>query len=89
MSAKEATKKTWDRYNKKLGSFVSSLPVHELRKFLTESQISAIRKQDLESAMSGVKNKIRSNGDNSGRRSKKEKVSTDDFFKQMDKKFGS
>jgi len=86
-SATDATKKIWDRYRKKFGSYVSSLSSSDLRNLLTPSQLQALRKEELETAMSSMGNNIRHIKSEPKERKQKEKVTVDEFFSKMDKKY--
>lgn len=86
-SAKDATKKIMDRYRKKFGSYVSSLSVDDLRSVLSSDQLNALRKMELDQAMSSMENNIRHIKSDTKTRKQREKMNVDDFFSKMDKKY--
>lgn len=86
-SAHEATKKIWDRYRKKFGTYVSSLSSADLRGILTPSQLKALRNEELENAMSSMPTNIRQIKSEEKPRKQREKQDVNDFFAKMDKKY--
>lgn len=73
--------------------YLESLPVEELRKRLPKKTLDALRKADLDLAMSQnpVKSQQRKKGEPAPKRGrvKDRRMQSDDWFKKMDEKFGS
>jgi len=89
MSAKTATERAWGNMRKDVQSYLGSVPTSKAMEMLTPELREAIRRADVGDAVSSMQTRIRSKhtGDEQMPKRKDERVSTDEFFKQIEKRW--
>jgi hypothetical protein len=88
VTAKEVVKKVRENLQESFKEHISSMSVEDLRAFLPKSHLDGLRKADVQTALAQDPMRSRKKPDATATATRSNKpVSTDDFFKNMDKKF--
>lgn len=91
MPAAQATKRAWSGFQEMFDQYLGAIPTTVLLTKLSQSQRDAIRNDDVTAAVSQMQTSIRSKQqteDSTPQSKRPAKVSTDDFFKRIEKRLG-